>query len=385
MARKRRPSRWASEASLQAFLRFNPEEQGLQELQRTAESGYQTAVRQARGTAQGIGAEIDRAVPAVSKTYDEAGLRQAMTAGLLKQGTGQLGGVANSIQAGIGLEQAVSGRQLNQGRATALTDLSSRKVAAKEGEAFAVNNAQSQLTSELTKLLQRKQSLRQEKGAFTALTTGQLQEAARKEAQTLAIAEGQLEQSNRNNLRTTSTSRDNALLKAETSRESAANKARGSRSASGAKLVSPDKHLEWQTDVQQIAQKVRQYKGKLDRSAIVSKLAKGRDAKSGYAYPNGEPAPDKDTPQKGTAKKPVPYKLGRVAPVAADLRMTAALDVELDGHLSRTTQKALQRAGFKVGDLNLQTYGQWKRRQARAQSGYNRPSDRGAAGYRGPN
>jgi hypothetical protein len=59
----------------------------------------------------------------------------------------------------------------------------------------------------------------------------------------------------------------------------------------------------------------------------------------------------------------VPYHLPARSATKADIKLTAALDVAIDGHLSRATQKALQRAGFKVHDLNLPTYGQWKKRQ----------------------
>jgi hypothetical protein len=55
----------------------------------------------------------------------------------------------------------------------------------------------------LEKVFERKQSLAQEKGAFTALTTQQLEEAARKEANHVrALNNARLGQSERNSVRT---------------------------------------------------------------------------------------------------------------------------------------------------------------------------------------
>ena len=55
--------------------------------------------------------------------------------------------------------------------------------------------------------------------------------------------------------------------------------------------------------------------------------------------------------------------LPKIPQYAADLRMSAALDIALAGHLSKTTQQRLQRAGFSVRDLGLTTYGEWRRKQ----------------------
>jgi hypothetical protein len=65
VARRRRHSRFASQAALEAVVRFGPEQAGLKELQRQAESNYQSTVAQARGGAQGIVSAVDRAKPEI--------------------------------------------------------------------------------------------------------------------------------------------------------------------------------------------------------------------------------------------------------------------------------------------------------------------------------
>jgi hypothetical protein len=67
MARRRRPSRWASEAALQALIRFGPEESGLQALKQEARGTYRQTVRGARGAARGIVGEVKAVTPQTRK------------------------------------------------------------------------------------------------------------------------------------------------------------------------------------------------------------------------------------------------------------------------------------------------------------------------------
>jgi hypothetical protein len=67
-------------------------------------------------------------------------------------------------------------------------------VSAREGAAFAVTNAASVRNSDLAKYNARYQALRQEKGAFEALTTATLTDDARQRRQQLRIAMAGLRQ-----------------------------------------------------------------------------------------------------------------------------------------------------------------------------------------------
>lgn len=200
MAHKR-TNRFASQAALEALLRFGPELSGLKELRRQAEENYKSGVLTARGTSRGIVQAVDQARPDVKKIYDRAGLDQARSAHMLTGDIAELPGVANSIKAGAQLEATNAVGGLRDAQSAALTDLSQRRVAAKEGEQFAVQNAGRTLVDELTKVLTRKQDLARERGAFTALTTRQLRTEATNEADKLSIAAGTRNQSERNSIR----------------------------------------------------------------------------------------------------------------------------------------------------------------------------------------
>lgn len=183
MAKRRGRSRFASQAALEALVRFGPEMSGLKELQRTALSNFDLGVHQAHGSADAIVGAVDQAKPGLAKVYDNAGLKQAGLAGtLIGHDIAGLGPIADSIKAGASLEATGAADRLNLAKTQALTDLSSRKVRAREGEQFAIGNAKNQLVSELTKILNRKQDLSREKGAFAAATINDLSQAAADQA-----------------------------------------------------------------------------------------------------------------------------------------------------------------------------------------------------------
>jgi hypothetical protein len=190
MARKR--NRFVNQAALEALVRFGPELSGLKELQREAIMEYATGVKQAHGAARGTVGMIDQARPSVRKIYDDAGVSASQHASMLTGDVAALPGVANSIKAGAQLEATHSLAALRDAKSAALTDLQSRRVAAKEGEAFAVNRAHTELVDSLAKVLGRKQDLRREQGAFTALTAKELRQSAQERADNLAIARGRI-------------------------------------------------------------------------------------------------------------------------------------------------------------------------------------------------
>lgn len=198
MAKRRGRNRFASQAALEALVRFGPELSGLKALQRQAVSNFGLGVNQAHGTANAIVGAIDTARPDVEKVYDSAGLKQAGIAGtLMGHDIAGLGHVADSIKAGASLEAAGAADRLNTEKTRTLTGLDTQKVRARQGEQFAIGNAKDQFIKSVTEILERKQDLSREKGAFTAATIGDLVEAAadRKLKQTEGAA-------NRENART---------------------------------------------------------------------------------------------------------------------------------------------------------------------------------------
>jgi hypothetical protein len=121
--------------------------------------------------------------------------------------------------------------------------------------------------------------------------------------------------------------------------------------ATGAKPVTQQQHQQFSRTVQQIAAQAKKYAGSMSRQQIADKLEKGRPA---IKIKKGDPLP-------GGGTAPADITLPAIKAVPRDITMTAALDIALDGHLSRATQRRLQKT-YVVKDLDLTTYGEWKRK-----------------------
>jgi hypothetical protein len=368
VARRRRPSRWASQAALQALIRFGPEESGLRALEHEARDTYRSTVRGARGAARGIVGEVRAVTPQTRHAYDEAGLAAARTAHNVVD-PALRGLPQNSLSAAVKIEQGDYQRNLQESKAAEIADLGSRRVSAREGAAFAVTNAKSEFVSSLAKILERHQDLLREKGAFTASTAQELQTAAQERAQQLEIANGRLRQQDRTSRRSTRQSERNSLRSAginpDTGKPIPGGKLDPRAKANG-HPASRDKHIEWQTDIQQIASAAERYKGKLSRAQIVEKLSAGRSAQQVLVDRNGNPLSEGLSPQEKKSVGAHRVSLPAIKAYPADLRMSAALDVALFGHLTRATQRRLHKAGFSVNELGLPTYGEYRRRTRQA-------------------
>jgi hypothetical protein len=379
VARRRRPSRWASEAALQALIRFGPEESGLQALKQEARGTYRQTVRGARGAARGIVGEVKAVTPQTRKAYDEAGLAAARTAHSVVD-PALKGLPQNSLSAAVKIEQADYRRNLQESKAAELADLGSRRVSAREGAAFAVTNAASVRNSDLAKYNARYQALRQEKGAFTALTEATLADDARQRRQQLRIAMAGLRQQDRTSRRSARQSERNSIRSSGIDPNTgkiipngpldpkAKAKAKGGPTG--------EQYLNWQTSIEDISAAAKRLKNAKDRNGrplnlsraqIVDKLSAGRPAqqvltatKNWGSFRKGDQLPAGLTPQEKKALGATNIALGAIKPYPADLRMSAALDIALFGHLTPATQKRLHRAGFNLKRLGLRTYGQYR-------------------------
>jgi hypothetical protein len=288
MARRR--NRFINQATLEALVRFGPELSGLREIERQAIAAYRSGVQQAHGTGRGIVGMIDQTRPGVRKIYDDAGISASRHANMLSSDVAALPGVANSIKAGAQLEGTHALAALRDAQAAALTDLGSRRVAAKEGEAFAVNKAHTDLVDTLAQVLGRKQALRREQGAFTALTAGNLRQAAQERADNLSlggVGSGRRSAGRRCHIATgcgSRTSRTPIVSRRGTTR-------RRRSPGYGPNGQSQAKHAEWASDIDSAVQAASRWRG-LSRSEIVKKLAQGRPARTVLVDKNGHPLPE---------------------------------------------------------------------------------------------
>jgi hypothetical protein len=181
MASRRTRARWATEAAQQALLRFSPEESGLAQLQQSALDTYRSGVNAAHSSAAGTVSAIDQARPQVAGAYKDEAARQAFINSTVAHQTDGLS-IPDAIKGALAVEQLAGATHASQNSARALTDLSRQRVAAKSGEQFATRQAHDTLVNDLTKVLERKQTLATEKGTFQSLTYGQLRKAAQDNA-----------------------------------------------------------------------------------------------------------------------------------------------------------------------------------------------------------
>jgi hypothetical protein len=385
VARRRRPSRWASEAALQALIRFNPEESGLRALKQEARGEYRSTVRGARGAARGIVGEVKAVTPQTRHAYDEAGLAAARTAHSVVD-PALRGLPQNSLSAAVKIEQGDYQRNLQESKAAEIADLGSRRVSAREGAAFAVTNAASVRNAALAKIADRFQALRQEKGAFEASTAATLQDDARQRRQQLRIAQAGLRQRDAASRRTARQSERNSLRSAGIDPQTMKPYPNGKLDpkAPGKKKggATHSEYLKWQTSIEEVsaaAARLRNAKDRqgrplnLSRAQIVDKLSAGRPAqtllvatKNSGHIKAGDQLPEGLTPQEKSAVGATKQALPAMKPYAPDLRMSAALDVALFGHLTPATEKRLRRAGFSPRRLGLPTYGHYKRKTQQA-------------------
>jgi hypothetical protein len=386
-ASRRRANRWASQAALQALVRYGPEESGLLELQREAGSELSTATRQARGTAEGVVNQVNAARPDVRGIYNRAGLAQAKTATTLEGDTAALGSVADSIKAGASLEQTVGLRHLREAKADALTDLASRGVAAKEGRVWAVRKAQDDFAASMAKVLQRKVDLAREKGAFTASTMDNLMQADLDRRQQLAIANARLTQSERGSLRSAGINPDtgkpirngpldpNSPLNRQRDRSGRGGGGKGRFDATKAQIGAAQDDFalarRWAT---------RLANGGASRAAVQGVLSQGQSASEKEVQLH-DPATGKPLFNRDGTPKTVTRRRGEVPQVKSGLLLQAALEMTYDGHLSRATARRLRERGIhpkQVGDVVL--YRDWRRRQQQRRRRARDPRHRPEAG-----
>jgi hypothetical protein len=345
MAKRR--NRFVNQATLEALVRFGPELSGLKELQREAIMEYATGIKQAHGAARGTVGMIDQARPRVRRIYDDAGVSASQHASMLTGDVAALPGVANSIKAGAQLEATHSLAALRDAKSAALTDLQSRRVAAKEGETFAVNRAHTELVDSLAKVLGRKQDLRREKGAFTALTSRELRQAAQERADNLDIARGRIKATERGQ---NITARGQTLSHQDRVRgqdlshadrvaarnKKAKDKAKNA-SGYGPNGQSQSAHDKFASSVEEMVRIATPWTKHLSRAQIIKKLTKGR--------------PSLSTPVAGGGRASIPA----IKPMPADLRMSVALDIATSGYVGRETIRRMRARGWSVTQMGLPT------------------------------
>lgn len=187
MARRR--NRFIDQATADALVKYGPALSALSDLRSEALSEASTSIAAARSSGNHLQKTITAARPQIRSAYSGASKTAQQQAAIDATAVAALP-ADSPLKAAAALEQTGLQGRLAESRAAALTDLSQRSVAAKEGTRAAVSTARSKLASDLAKVLGREQSLAQEKGAFTATDAARLLSDYQAQQQALAIAAG---------------------------------------------------------------------------------------------------------------------------------------------------------------------------------------------------
>jgi hypothetical protein len=150
------------QALLEARLAYSGDLQALGQQKTQTQRDYQSELANAAGTHRGIVASINAAKPELQKGYSQAEGTRAAAYNQVIPGLSKLSSVADAIKAGIIAESGSSKSLLGQARQGAFQDLTSRKIEAASGEAFARSNASRVLHTALADIgKQRGQTLHQ--------------------------------------------------------------------------------------------------------------------------------------------------------------------------------------------------------------------------------
>jgi len=173
-----RASRWASQAALDALLRFNPQEQSLREQIKEAQGTYNTAVRAGRLGARETQRSVQRALPQLQQAYSAADAASKPGVTLVSQALAGLPpdtAQYRANQAGYG---ATFAAQLAAARADAQRVMLERGTRASEGAQFGQTQAAGNLASTLQTIFGRQRSLSGERGAFAQADLEKLEHEA---------------------------------------------------------------------------------------------------------------------------------------------------------------------------------------------------------------
>lgn len=330
-----------------AELRYGPEKRALEGALFEARDARDAGVDAARGAGRGLRSAIKAARPGFARTYDEGAQRLAANAGVIGPNMPTSGPGAAILAAQAGEHQAALDANAAARTAT-LADLTQQGIRAREGQAFAVQNARREYQADVGKVLQQLLGLSQEEGMFAAAEFGRLRENAADRR----LERGRLEETKRHNR--------------ASERNQAANRRAADRRARKGERASNSEHGD-------LADKIKEAKswatllakGGASREAVEQALTAGRSSSTVYRMVDdgrGGKKREAVLNRDGTEKK-----TREIPSLGAGLFLDAALDEVFDSHVSRRTTRQLHNRGFFVRKLPVTSFNAYRQRVRREQ------------------
>lgn len=175
--RRRRRDPIERQAALETKVRYGPERSALRTLVDEANEDLRSGIKAEKGTAEGIIAAVDAAMPEVAKHYAENRSTVDNAQADVRQDLATLGAGADRFRAVQARETAAARSRLADALSSTRSELSQRKVDAKAGAAYAVTNRVQQHDKTIKELRARRRQLAGEEGAFKLATMNDLQKA----------------------------------------------------------------------------------------------------------------------------------------------------------------------------------------------------------------
>lgn len=371
MAKRRRSiyERYSPQAQAAALLRTSPERRGLRALLLEAQSQKQADIDAARVSGRVNRAAIHAADPEIQKVYAAArsGL-SAVTgdyshpAAGIAQDFAQLGPAAGSIAEAARAESEAAQRRTTEAETAARVDLQNSGVRSAEGEGYAIRAAQDRFRGDTGKIVSQLTGLDREEGLFAATELGRLVDAARGRSVTrrgqdksAASQRATQRQSERSSQRSAGIDPDTGKPIPGGKLDPAAQKRKARAKAKANKWASPDAQRGARKDFGSAKGSIQYLKDTegLSRKEAAELVLRGREK---LKLSSGRELPS-------------------IKPVTDEALVEAALDHVYAKHLSRATQRRLHKNGIRVSPLGVTTYGQYRRRTAKAAPRYKPPEN----------
>ena len=168
------------QARAEATLRTAPEASVLREMLMQAMSDRDTAIAAATGAARGVTSAVNKAGPSLKKAYGAAIDESHGTTATVDATLSQMGASAGPVQAAMARERGAGAERLSASLASALSELSNRRVEAAAGRAQATNAALSEYGSTKDKLTRQALDLSDQAGLYASTRYGELTGEERK-------------------------------------------------------------------------------------------------------------------------------------------------------------------------------------------------------------